>query len=426
MHPWRVRNYHPDDLDQLVQVWQESRTAGVHPVYSLAEIIAACSDELGVVAVSAERIVGAAACRIEEDRAWVLMLGQAAGWRDQGLGSALIAGLESRLSLRGVFRISALLPAAESRVEAFRNSRFTVEETLMYFERAVPGRPKETGCLSQVGGRLLPGGLWDALAGMTDEKHLIEQRVILPLAQDELAQTLGVLPPKAVVLFGPPGTGKTTFAKAVASRLGWPFVEVFPSRLASDPQGLASALRQAFLDIAHLEHAVVFIDEVEEIASTRNGEHPTASHGVTNELLKIIPSFREQQGRLLICATNFIRSLDRAFLRHGRFDYVLPIGPPDAAARRAIWTRYVPSTATDIDLSTLAENTERFSPADIEFAARKASQHALEYAVRHGLSATEAELTTEHYLEAISQTRATVTEAIVRDFLEDIERLART
>ena len=77
-------------------------------------------------------------------------------------------------------------------------------------------------------------GAWDELGGMAGEKELIERRVILPLAQPQLAERLGLVPPRAVVLFGPPGTGKTSFAKGVASRLGWPFVELFPSRLAGE------------------------------------------------------------------------------------------------------------------------------------------------------------------------------------------------
>jgi len=150
-----------------------------------------------------------------------------------------------------------------------------------------------------------------AVVAVVGEEELIERRVILPLAQPQLAGRLGLVPPRAIVLFGPPGTGKTTFAKGAASRLGWPFVELFPSRLAGEsPAGLAAALREAFALVAELEKVVVFIDEVEEIAGTRQPRTASAAQGVTNEMLKLIPPFREQDERLLICATNSVRALD--------------------------------------------------------------------------------------------------------------------
>jgi len=210
----------------------------------------------------------------------------------------------------------------------------------------------------------------------------------------------------------------------VASRLGWPFVEVFPSRLAAAGGGQALALRETFAEIDALEHALVFIDEVEEIASHRQGEPPSPTQGVTNELLKIIPAFREQPGRLLICATNFIRALDAAFLRHGRFDYVIPIGLPDDQARRAIWERYIPAAAVDVDVDVLVEMTEGFSPADIEYAARKASQSALENAVNSGAENPEGPFI-DDYVAAISATRATVSADVAAEFWEDIENVGR-
>ena len=208
---------------------------------------------------------------------------------------------------------------------------------------------KELGPLAELGGRVLPRGLWDAIGGMQAEKDLLERKLVMPLARGDLADQFGVVPPSAVVLFGPPGTGKTTFARAIASRLEWSFVEVFPSRLAADPAGLAGALRDTFARVADLEHAVVFIDEVEEIAVQRGGEPPSAMQGVTNELLKIIPTFRDQPNRLLVCATNFIRALDTAFLRHGRFDYVIPIGLPDRAARRVDLAEVHPAAGRRLD-----------------------------------------------------------------------------
>jgi SpoVK/Ycf46/Vps4 family AAA+-type ATPase len=263
---------------------------------------------------------------------------------------------------------------------------------------------------------------------MEHEKQLIERRIVLPLVDPDLAEEYGVQPPRGVVLFGPPGTGKTTFAKAVASRLGWPFVEVFPSRQAAAGGGQALALRETFAEIDELEHAVVFIDEVEEIAGQRGGKPPSLLQGVTNELLKIIPTFRERDGRLLVCATNFVRALDPAFLRHGRFDYVIPVGAPDAAARAAIWRRYIPAGVLGrIDVDTLVEASELFTPADIEFAARKGSQRALEVAV-YGHEQDRPEVrgpATADYLAALAETRPTLTTAIVDEFTEDIATIAR-
>src|ERR1700689_2033174 len=209
----------------------------------------------------------------------------------------------------------------------------------------------------------------EQLGGMAREKELIERRVILPLAQPQLAERLGLGPPRAGGVVGPPGTGKTGFARGAASRLGWPFVELFPSRLAGEsPAGLASALREAFALVAELDKVVLFIDEVEEIAGARQPRTVSAAQGVTNEMLKLIPPFREQDERLLICATNSVRALDTAFLRHGRFDYVLPVAPPDPAARQAIWDRYLAAIPHgELDMEAVAAQSALFTPADIEF-----------------------------------------------------------
>jgi SpoVK/Ycf46/Vps4 family AAA+-type ATPase len=281
--------------------------------------------------------------------------------------------------------------------------------------------------LESLGGRVLSSGLWQAIAGMATEKTLIERRVVLPLQEPERAQAHGVLPPRAIVLFGPPGTGKTTFARGIASRLEWPFVEIFPSRLAAGEGGLANALREVFAQIADLERVVLFMDEVEEIAPMREGKPTSEVHGVTNELLKLIPAFRERDTRLLVAATNSIRSMDSAFLRPGRFDYLIPVGPPDATARVALWTRFVgASDRQDVDLSALAAATEGFTPADIEYAARVAAQVAFEREVVHGEQVPARGASTDDYLEAVAQVRPTVTPQIRAEFVEDIEAFART
>ena len=427
MPSWRIRDFHSDDLDGILHLWEEVTASKVDPVYGLSEVLASCQKDQAVVAMHGDEVIGAAVGRAAHAQGWIVFLTTAERWQNQGIGTAMLAALEKRMAPYGLAKLSALLPDSPSRLDAFVNRGFEMKKNLRYFERHIPVQREELRSLAELGGRMLPRDLWESVGGMQREKELLERRLVLPLAKPDMADQYGVVPPKAVVLFGPPGTGKTTFAKAIASRLEWPFVEVFPSRLAADPKGLAGALRETFLKISELEHVVVFIDEVEEIAAQRGGEPPSALQGVTNELLKIIPAFREQPGRLLVCATNFIRALDSAFLRHGRFDYVVPIGLPDVAARLAIWERYIPASVTGlVDLDALVTSSDGFSPADVEYAARRASQEALERALFDGVdAATPAGPTTEDYLAAVRSTRTTVSAQVAAEFLEDIERLAR-
>jgi len=199
-------------------------------------------------------------------------------------------------------------------------------------------------------------------------------------------------------------SGKTTFARAVASRLAWPFVELFPSRLAAGQGGLPAGLSAAFGRLAELDRVLVFIDEVEEIAASR--EVSTTNIGVVNELLKALVAFRERPGRLLICATNSIRALDPAFLRHGRFDYVLPIGPPDEQARDAMWSRHVDIARELVDVNELVTASAGLTPADITQAARTVAQQMFEQALDTGQRQYPR---TGDYVRAISALRPTLT-----------------
>ena len=166
---------------------------------------------------------------------------------------------------------------------------------------------------------------------------------------------------------------------------------------------------------------MLFIDEVEEIATARAGAS-SAELGVTNELLKLIPAFRQHDSRLLVCATNAVHSLDSAFLRPGRFDYVIPVGPPDGPARHAVWQRYLGAAAVGVDVDRLVTASELFTPADIEFAARKGSQAAFEREMRDG---TPRPAATEDYLTAIGQIRPTLTPDMLAEFERGKEDFAR-
>jgi len=415
MPAWRLRDYHEADLDQAIQIWDQSRGSGsAEPVFSVAEVMAAArSGQPAVVAEVGDEVVGMAVAEVQGERAWIMLVAIGARWRDRGVGSALLSDLERRLRSQGVRRISAALPESATGAAALENSGYSRRDGLVYYEMMEHLGPDQANLLDELGGMILPPGLWGALAGMEYEKQIIERRIVDPLAHPEVAERYGVSPPKAVILFGPPGTGKTSFAKAIASRLGWPFVELFPSRLAAiGTGGLAASLREAFADLAELDELVLFIDEVEEIATARSGAS-TAELGVTNELLKLIPAFRQHDSRLLVCATNTVHSLDSAFLRPGRFDYVIPVGPPDRPARHAVWQRYLGTANAHIDVDRLATASELFTPADIEFAARKGAQAAFE---REMIDGGGQPATTEDYLTAIGEVRPTLSADMLAEF----------
>lgn len=420
-----VRNYHDSDLEPVVHLLEV--TPGMASVFSIAEcIVALRAGAPAVVAVHQDTVVGAALANASGSRAWVMRVAVTSTHRGEGVPSALLTHLEERLVNEGVATISYLLSQEEQMSEGLARAGYVRHEAAAYWEKREALTPGEATTLSALGGRVLSRDLWQRLAGMHEEKDIIDKRVVMPLSHPERAAAHGVLPPHAIVLFGPPGTGKTTFARAIASRLAWPFVEIFPSRLTSESGGLAQALHETFAMIDDLEKVLVFIDEVEEIASVREGFGKSPAHGVTNELLKIIPAFRQHDTRLLVCATNSVRTLDQAFLRPGRFDYVIPIGPPDATARAAIWKSFVSrSSRADVAIAALVKASEHFTPADIEFASRSAAQASFEREMSSGDSAELVGASTQDYLHAIAQTRRTVSDVDIECLREDIDLFGR-
>jgi SpoVK/Ycf46/Vps4 family AAA+-type ATPase len=416
-----IRPFDPADFGGVLRLWQphNGQTAGSNGL-ALDQAIELLGAD-GAVVVVAEthgEISGAALGTVVGPTAWIVWLAASTG---DDLG-ALVADLEARLAERGGRHVVAFAPTIEARAE-LEQREYRALDGALYLERSLPDRVAGGTAVTDAGGRMIPPGLWVELRGMEEAKEIIERRVILPLERPELADRHGVVSPKAIILFGPPGTGKTTFAKGIASRLQWPFVEIQPAEIHGEgAERQAKLLAESFERVAALAAAVVFVDEVEDLASMRH-ESRKVSPSVTNEFLKQIPRLREAPHHLLVCATNWVSRLDGAFVRPGRFDYVLPVGPPESAAREAIWSRYVDEiTDEPVDVDRLVAASELFTPADIEFSARKAAQLAFE---REHFGKTGSRATTEDFLAAIRATKPSLTPEIVAEFEEDTKRFAR-
>ena len=437
MTNWRIRDFHSADLDGILHLWESLKATNVEPVYALSEVLASCEKDHAVVAVQGDQVVGAAVGRAAHDQGWIVFLATLPEYRGRGIGTSLLAAVENRMAPHGLNKLSALMPESETRVEAFLGRGFVLKKNLRYFERKIPVQRQELEPLSLLGGRILARDLWENVAGMRNEKELLERRLVLPLAEADLADEYGVVPPRAVVLFGPPGTGKTTFAKAIASRLEWPFVEVFPSRLASDPQGTG---RRAARDVpgdrragarrrVHRRGGGDRLPALRRTAVAAAGRHQRTpqDHPGVPRTARPAAGLRHQlhprPGHRRSCATAASTTSSRSACRTGQ-------------AREAMWQRFIPATVVDdVDVELLVDRTEGFSPADIEYAARSASQRALEKAVYDdgGLASSGSPPSasvrkgpsTQDYLDAIADTRTTVSDEVHQQFLEDIDALGR-
>ena len=423
-----IRAYEPRDLSSILRLWEQ---LGSVPVGSdgltlgqAVELISSASAST-LVAERDGEVVAVAAGSVAAGLGWIYRLSVSPGGDVDGLAQQLLSELELTLAEGGARKLITFVREASAPLSAFERRGYRTTSEMRYLERELPAIGASVpAALEELGAHLIHPGLWEELRGLDEAKQIIERRVILPLAEPRLAARHAVSPPRAIVLFGPPGTGKTTFAKGIASRLGWPFVEIEAAEIAAEgPEREAKLLAESFSRArTDLATAVVFVDEVEDLAAART-EQRKVSPSVTNEFLKQIPRMRELPEHLLVCATNWVSRLDAAFLRPGRFDSVLPVGPPDTEARHAIWSRYVEEiTDVDVQLDTLVASSDLFTPADIEFAARKAAQDAFE---REHFEGTTHRATEDDFLSAIRSTRPSLTQEVLRSFEQDVERFAR-
>eukprot|EP00804_Cyclotella_cryptica_P011018 CCRYP_017499-RB/>CCRYP_017499-RB protein AED:0.19 eAED:0.19 QI:0/1/0.8/1/0.75/0.6/5/323/843 len=225
---------------------------------------------------------------------------------------------------------------------------------------------------------------FDDVKGVTEAKAELEE-IVLYLKDPDRFTRLGGKLPRGLLLTGPPGTGKTLLAKAIAGEAGVPFFFSSGSQFEEVYVGLgAKRIRELFEAAKQKSPSIIFIDEIDAVGGTRKLKDQSALKMTLNELLVQMDGFEENNGIIVIGATNFAESLDSALLRPGRFDKHVAVPLPDVGGRKEILDMYAAKTkiSDDVDLGILARGTTGFSGADLynlmNQAALKASVDGLE------------------------------------------------
>ncbi len=224
------------------------------------------------------------------------------------------------------------------------------------------------------------GVTYEDIGGLHDELQRIREMVELPLKHPELFRHLGIEPPKGVILWGPPGCGKTLIAKAIANETGAHFISINGPEIMSKFYGESEArLREIFKEAEENAPSIIFIDELDAIAPKRSEVTGEVERRVVSQLLALMDGLKSRGQVIVIGATNRIDAVDPALRRPGRFDREIRIGVPDRNGRKEILqihTRRMP-LVDDVDLDELANITHGFTGADLAALCREAAMNAL-------------------------------------------------
>lgn len=226
----------------------------------------------------------------------------------------------------------------------------------------------------------------DDVAGMAEVKERLQAAVLAPLRNPELSRLYKKTLGGGLLLYGPPGCGKTFIARALAGEMGAGFIAVSLADVLDMYIGQSERnIREIFEAARHRAPCVIFLDEVDALGRRRSQLRNNAARGTVNQLLSEMDGLESNKGVYVIGATNHPWDVDVALRRPGRFDRMLLVSPPDSAAREAILRYHLRDRPiANVDLAKVAQLADGYSGADLAYVCEVAAEQALVDSARSG------------------------------------------
>ncbi|MEM3837556.1 MAG: AAA family ATPase, partial [Fervidicoccaceae archaeon] len=266
----------------------------------------------------------------------------------------------------------------------------------------------------------VPNVRWSDIGGLEEAKQQLREAVEWPLKYPESFRRLGIRPPKGILLFGPPGTGKTMLAKAAATESEANFIAVRGPEILSKWVGESEkAIREIFRRARQYSPVIVFFDELDALTPIRGvSSDAYVTERVVSQLLTELDGIESLDNVIVLAATNRPDIVDPALIRPGRIEKLIYIPPPNKDERIEIFrihTKNMP-LAKDVDLIKLAEITEGYTGADIEALVREAGLRAL----REDIYTKE--ITMRHFEDALQVVKPSINKQMVEFYIKWFEQ----